>query len=199
MSLIKQARARKGSRAAGLAVVLGLVAGLVAQAVPSSAATAAPRLSAHAPGGRTVAFRKTIVIPAGSRHVAGSARGVAYAITRAKVSPQTSPCTLTVYDPYWFAESNADNFVQASAVLACDERVTTISVTPALYSGVSPYPLLGYATSTVDNTSEVFGEYNYQVYEFGYYISGAIGSAGSPLNYSAPEQYSSDTYISWLT
>ena len=119
MPLDKQVRrAGRGSRAAGLALVLGLAAGFVAQAAPSERSHSRhATVCARPPGGRAVAFRQTIVIPAGSRRVAGSAQGVAYSITPAKVSPQTSPpCTLTVYNPYWFGESNADNFVQASAL-----------------------------------------------------------------------------------
>lgn len=163
------------------------------------AIAAATPLSGQSLEGRTVAFRRTVLVPAGSRSVAGSAPGVTYSITLANISSQTSPCTLTTYNPYWFAESNADNFVQASAYISCDERVAQISVTAALYSGVSPYSLLGDATTTADNTNGVFGVYNYQIYGYGYYITGAVGYAGSPLYYSAPEQYSPITYISWPT
>jgi hypothetical protein len=187
--------ARIGNRVAGLALAVGLTAALAAQAVPASAATA----PAHAAGGRAVAFRQAIVIPAGSRHVAGSAHGVAYAITTAKASPQASPpCTLTVYDPYWYGGDN-NNYVQASAFVECDETVTTVSVTVALFSGASPYPLLGEATTTVDNTSDVFGVYNYEIYAYGSYITCAIGAAGANLNYNVPESCSPSTYISWLT
>ena len=134
-----------GSRVAGLALALGLAAGLAAQAVPASAAIAPAPMSAHAAGGRAVAFRQAIVIPTGSRHVVGSADGVAYSITTAKASPQTSPpCTLTVYDPYWYGGSTG-NYVQASAYVECDERVTTVSVTVALFSESRPILRMGEA------------------------------------------------------
>jgi hypothetical protein len=192
--------ARIGSRVAGLALALGLAAGLAAQAVPANAAIAPASVSAHAAGGRAVAFRQAIAIPAGSRHVAGSAHGVAYSITTAKASPQTSPpCTLTVYDPYWYGGDN-NNYVQASAYVICDERVSTISVTVALFSGETTYTLLGEATTTVDNTNGVFGVYNYEIYAYGYYLTCAIGAAGANLNYNVPEGCSFPaTYISWLT
>jgi hypothetical protein len=174
-------------------------AGFVAQAIPSTGAAVAAPLSAHAPGGRAVAFRQAIIMPAGSQRVAGSTHGVSYSITRTKASQQTSPCTLTVYDPYWFG-SSPNNYVQASAYLFCNAgRLTQISVTAVLYSGVSPYSLLGYATTTADDTNGVFGVYNYQVYQYGYYITGGVGYAGSPLDQNIPEQTSPDTWISWPT
>jgi hypothetical protein len=89
--------------------------------------------------------------------------------------------------------------VQASAFISCDETVTQITVLAALYSGVSPYSRLGYATTTADNTSDVFGVYNYEISGYGWYITGGVGAAGSPLNYTSPEGFSPNTYISWPT
>ena len=123
-----------------------------------------------------------------------------YSITRTKASPQTSPCTVTVYNPYWFAEGYNENYVQASAYVFCNTgRLSAISVTAILYSGVSPYTELGYATTTADNTNGVFGMYNYEIYQYGYYMSGGLGYAGSPVNQNVPERMSPSTWISWPT
>jgi hypothetical protein len=182
-----------------LGAAMGCPAAHAATSITSTGAAAAAPLSAHAAGGRVVAFRQTIIIPAGSQQIAGSTHGVSYSITRAEASQQTSPCSLTVYDPYWFG-TDGENFVQASAYVICNTgRLTQISVTAGLYSGVSPYTLLGYATTTADETNGVFGVYNYQIYQYGYYITGGAGYAGSPLDQNVPEQTSPDTWISWPT
>jgi hypothetical protein len=149
-----------------------------------------------APTGATVAFRQTILIPARSRHIDGSAHGVGYSIAPAKASPQSSICTLTAYAPYWYDDYGVGNFVQGAAYISCAVQVSQLSVTVGVYYGISPYPLDGYATTTANNAYGVYGVENFPISQNGYYITGAVGTVGSPVNGSFPEATSADTWVS---
>jgi hypothetical protein len=192
----KVRRAPKSSRAAGLVITLGLVAGLAAQATPSTAATVPAGLAANAPRTATVAFRETIVIPAGSLHAGGSAKGVGYSIALPRVSDQSSICTLTAYDPFWYEDYGVGDFVEGAAYISCEVEAAELSVTVGVYYGISPYPLQGAATTNAENAYDVYGVENFPISENGYYITGAVGSVGSPVNGTFPEAISADTWVS---
>lgn len=184
-------------RVGGACLAASLAAGLALTAAPGAEAAAAPAapLAAFAPLGRSVSHRAEIVIPAGARHVGGSADGVGYSLTPAVVSPRTSICTLTVYDPTWVQGYEESNNVLASAGISCEVEVAVASITVAVYFGVYPYPLQNYTTTTLDDVYSLVGTDLWPISESGYYIAAAVGSVGSPVSGSFSEVTSDITYV----
>jgi hypothetical protein len=131
MSFQKQVRrAGRGSRAAGLALVLGLTAVFVAQAVPSSAATAATPASAHTPGGRAIIanLRESFTIPAGTGPYSTTIHGVSFTAAKSATANYCNINSQTLL---------SGSTVMGVASISCADEVYAAAVGAALYFGTT--------------------------------------------------------------
>ena len=141
-----------------------------------------------------LATRQTFAVPSGTASVTLSVGSVHVSVARANVSPRIT-CTLTAYAPYWWSTSPQGNVIVASAAVQCDATVSGIAIGEGLYDGTTGN-LLGSTSSTAYNTNFILGQYNYPLARNGWFVTGAVGYVGAPINGSFNQVTSPETYVS---
>jgi len=158
----------------------------------SRIAPTAPVRSGHSLG--PITLRRTFTVAPGSTVDVGSARvSLARGVRPAYDADVT--CTLTVYGPY-VNEPEYPADVVVAGDIDCTSDVSALSVTVGLYNGVSGALISENSYVNDNNPTVATVEDSYPIDEDGYYIGGAVGYVGDPIeSYFPQEAYSPDTYV----
>lgn len=183
--------------AAHAATGTGTRTGTAATSIASAPSTAGP--APQSALAKHITARRTFTVQPGTTVTAGSARiSLGLAGTARTARPAYAPnvtCTLTVYGPYVDEPFYPANVVVAAAI-NCDSPVSALSVTVGLYDGVTGNLLSDNSYVNDDHPDIATVQDAYPITANGYYIGGAIGYVGDPIDSSFPQEvFTPDTYV----